>query len=327
MKKWLWAEIIILVVVLLTAAGLYLVLPRFLEQPVEVQAAAAPIRGRESVAPLTEELGATWKVYDQRTLTAHSAFVYDCQEEELLHVTGQLDAKLFPASVTKLFTTYVILGILPPEKQITAGDALSLVRSNSSIAGIRKGDVLTVEKLIQAMLLPSGNDAACILAVEAGRTLAGDSSLEASAAVAVFMKEMNDRAAAEGLTGTHFVTPDGYHDPDHYTCLQDMITIGQLALSNETIAKYAAVSKVATGLVAVPEWQNTNWLVRQETEYYCPYAKGLKTGRTTEAGNCLVSAFQVEDNWYIIGVFGCTETADRFADTLHLLNQSLGVTN
>jgi len=108
--------------------------------------------------------------------------------------------------------------------------------------------------------------------------------------------------------------------------LEDMLKIGQLAMSNETIAKYAAVAQIETGLKDVPVWHNTNWLVRPESEYYCPYAKGLKTGRTTEAGNCLMSAFAIDGEQYIIGVFGCEKTADRFADTLHLLNGALGVT-
>ena len=280
----------------------------------------------ETVAPLTKKLGATWMVFDDRVLSAHSAFVYDCEEEEYLHLTGTPDKQVYPASITKLFTTWVMLQILKPETQITAGDALTLVRSNSSVAGIKKGNVLTVEQLIQGMLLPSGNDAACILAVEAGRTLAGDPWLPCEEAVTRFMEEVNTRAKKEGLTGTHFVTPDGYHDPNHYTTLEDMLKIGQLAMSDGTIAKYAAVPQIETELKDVPVWNNTNWLVRPESEYFCPYATGLKTGRTTEAGNCLLSAFEIDGEQYIVGVFGCEKTADRFADTLHLLNSALGVT-
>ena len=326
MKKWIWIECIILGVVLVAAAALFVALP-YITQPQLTQVPAPALSVRtETVEPLTEKLGATWKVFDERTLSAHSAFVYDCEEEEYLHMTGTPDQQVYPASITKLFTTWVMLQILDPDTQVTAGDALSLVRSNSSVAGIKKGNVLTVEQLIQGMLLPSGNDAACILAVAAGRELAEDPWLPCEEAVARFMEEVNDRAKEEGLTGTHFVTPDGYHDPDHYTTLGDMLKIGQLAMSNETIAKYAAVAQIETGLTEVPVWNNTNWLVRPESEYYCPYATGLKTGRTTEAGNCLMSAFEIDGEQYIIGVFGCEKTADRFADTLHLLNTALGVT-
>ena len=292
MKKWIVIECIILVVVLVGAAAIFVALP-YMTGPKLTAVPAPQLTARtETVAPLEPKLGATWKVFDDRTLSAHSAFVYDCEEEEYLHLTGKPAQQVYPASITKLFTTWVMLQILQPDQKITAGDALQLVRSNSSVAGIKKGDTLTVQQLIQGMLLPSGNDAACILAVEAGRTLAGDESLSCEAAVA----------------------------------LEDMLKIGQLAMANETIAKYAAVAQIETGLKDVPVWHNTNWLVRPESEYYCPYARGLKTGRTTEAGNCLMSAFTIDGEQYIIGVFGCEKTADRFADTLHLLNGALGVT-
>ena len=163
----------------------------------------------QSLAPLEQKLGATWLYFEGRTLSAHSAFVYDCEEEEYLFMLGSPQTQVFPASVTKLFTTYVMLQLLQPQKTVTAGDALTLVRSNSSVAGIKKGDTLTVEQLIQGMLLPSGNDATCILAVEAGRKLAEDETLPCEDAVALFMEEVNRRAKEEGLTGTHFVTPDG----------------------------------------------------------------------------------------------------------------------
>ena len=326
MKKWIVFGCIVPLVTIAVSASALVALPHFMGPKLtEVPAPQLTVR-TETVAPLTQKLGATWKVFDDRTLTAHSAFVYDCEEDEYLHLVGKPSQQVYPASVTKLFTTYVMLQILKPGQTVTAGDALTLVRSNSSVAGIKKGDTLTVEQLIQGMLLPSGNDAACILAVEAGRALAKDPYLPCADAVARFMETVNDRAKQEGLTGTHFVTPDGYHDPDHYTTLGDMLKIGQLALSDETISKYAAVAQIETGLKDVPVWNNTNWLVRPESEYYCPFAKGLKTGRTSEAGNCLVSAFEIEGEQYIIGVFGCEKTADRFADTLHLLNGALGVT-
>ena len=72
-------------------------------------------------------------------------------------------------------------------------------------------------------------------------------------------------------------------------------------------------------------WENTNKLVDPTSEYYCPIAVGLKTGQTPSAGSCLLSAFTYEGKAYVIGVFGCPEIEDRFADTLQLLNQTLGL--
>ena len=69
------------------------------------------------------------------------------------------------------------------------------------------------------------------------------------------------------------------------------------------------------------QWHNTNLLVDPTSQYYCPYALGLKTGQTPAAGSCLLSAFDIDGNQYIIGVFGCPDVESRFADTLQLLNQ------
>ena len=66
-----------------------------------------------------------------------------------------------------------------------------------------------------------------------------------------------------------------------------------------------------------------NALVDPASEYYCPYAVGLKTGQTFSAGSCLLSAFQAGQQQWLIGVFGCAELDDRFDDTLQLFNKTV----
>ena len=166
-----------------------------------------------------------------------------------------------------------------------------------------------------------------MLAAAAGRVIKEDESLSASAAVAAFIKEMNAQARALGMTGTHFTNPDGYHEYDHYTTNADLVAIAKLAMENETVMKYAVVSQedAVLGSGKTKQWKNTNALVDPKSEYYCPYATGLKTGQTPSAGSCLLSSFNVEGDQYIIGVFGCPEIEDRFEDTLQLLNRTLGI--
>ena len=103
------------------------------------------------------------------------------------------------------------------------------------MAYISKGQKLTVEMLVEAMMLPSGNDAAYVLATAAGRKIRHDNDCAPVEAVKTFMMAVNARAYLDGLYYTHFTTPDGYHDDDHYTCIQDLIIIAKLALENETI--------------------------------------------------------------------------------------------
>lgn len=259
-----------------------------------------------------------------REMTADQAFVYDCQTKQFSYLAGKENDRIYPASITKLFTAHVALQFMESTQEITAGDALELVGVGSSVAEITAGDVLSVEQLVEAMLLPSGNDAAYILAVEVGRILAEDASISASKAVQNFVDEMNGQARALGMTGTHFTNPDGYHDSNHYTNYKDLVTIGMLAMENETVMKYATeptAEKVLGG--QTKQWKNTNMLIHPESEYYCPYATGLKTGQTPSAGSCLLSSFDIEGRKFIIGVFGCPEIEDRFEDTLQLLNETL----
>ncbi len=284
------------------------------------------LQTQETTETQTEATEPTWMVFpESRELTAKQAFVYDCQKEEFTFLLGKETDTVYPASITKLFTAYVALQYLSPTQEITAGDALELVGVGSSVAGIEKGDVLSVEMLVQAMLLPSGNDASYILAAEVGRILKKDHTLGAWYAVDAFLEEMNKQAKDLGLTGTHFTNPDGYHDADHYTNFKDMAAIGKLSMENETIMRYAKVYKeqITFSDGVIKDWENTNALVNPASEYYCPIATGLKTGQTPSAGSCLLSSFEKDGNEYIIGVFGCPEIEDRFEDTLQLLSDTL----
>lgn len=324
MKKWLIIEICLLVVVLAAAAAICIWPTVGTSAPVlDVQAPdTTPQTTGETTEGITQP---TWMSFpEDRVLTAQQAFVYDCGSESFAYLKGGEKDKVYPASITKLFTAYVALQFLQPDTRITAGDALALVGVGSSVAEIQQGDVLTVEMLVEAMLLPSGNDASYLLAAAAGRVIKDDESLPAEAAVAAFVGEMNGQARALGMTGTRFLNPDGYHEYDHYTTYADLVTIGKLAMENPTIMKYAKLSGDQVSLTSGQrQWKNTNALVDPASPYYCPYAIGLKTGQTPSAGSCLLSAFEIEGRRYLIGVFGCPEIEDRFADTLQLLNQTL----
>ena len=266
---------------------------------------------------------------DGREITASQYFVYDVDADTFLTISGEPTETIYPASITKLFTAYVALQYLEPDAMITVGDALDLVVNNSSVAGIQPMEQLSTEMLVEAMLLPSGNDAACALAVEIGRMMAGDTSLEPQSASDLFVEEMNRQAQALGLNGTHFANPDGIHLDTHYTTFQDLTLLGKLALENPTIMKYAQVSRASITLESGEDrqWKNTNALIDPNSDYYCNCAIGLKTGSTPRAGSCLLSAFECGDRTLIVGVFGCATDEDRFMDTLHLFNEALGYTD
>ncbi len=265
----------------------------------------------------------SWKTYpEDRELLAEQYFVYDCTAKSFLTLSGQEDARVYPASITKLFTAYVVMQYLHPDTVYTAGEALDLVAWGSSVAKIEKGDQLTARQLVEAMLLPSGNDASYILAVESGKVIANDPTLSATAAVQVFVNEMNTRAKNLGMTGTNFVNPDGIHDENHYTTFKDLTILGGICLQDNTIMQNASTPKDEIVLHGETiQWKNTNALINPESPYYCPYATGLKTGQTPDAGSCLLASFRKGGQFLLIGVFGCPEENDRFDDTLQLFNQ------
>ena len=226
-----------------------------------------------------------------RQLLCQQYFVYDCKAGSFLVSSGESTERIYPASITKLFTAYVAMQYVKPETQITAGDALEMVAWGSSVAKIEKGDVLTAQQLVEAMLLPSGNDAAYLLACEAGKIIQNDSTLSATAAVQAFMTQMNAQAKELGMTGTNFVNPDGIHDDNHYTTFADLAILGKLSMEDKAVMQYAATAKEQIVLHGETiEWKNTNALIHPDSEYYCPYAIGLKTGQTPSAGSCLLSA-------------------------------------
>lgn len=274
----------------------------------------------EPTEPPTEP--PTWPTYpESREITAQQAFVYDCDTGEFLYISGSQSETVWLASITKLFTAHVALKYLSPEDEVTVGDELDMVAWGSSVADLEKGNILTVEMLIEAMMLPSGNDAAYTLAAAAGRAIDGDEDLSASAAVNVFMAQMNQEARLQGMLNTHFANPDGIHDPDHYSSMGDLAILGKLALDWPAIIRCCTVARDMVTPIEGRSfaWKNTNALIDPASEYYCRICLGLKTGQTPDAGSCLLSAFDLDGRKIVIGVFGCPETDDRFPDTLQLL--------
>lgn len=256
----------------------------------------------------------------QTAVGAKNAFLYD-SSLNVLFAKGDLNSKIYPASITKLYTAYVALQYLNPKDVITAGEELSFVGPGSSIAYIVKGHRLTAEMLVQGMMLPSGNDAAYVLAAGAGRVILEDENASATQAVDAFMSAMNDHARADGLTGTHFSVPDGYHRDDHYTTMADLWKIAMLVIENEIITRYTGMlsARVTYHSGETNNWTNTNRLLDPHSPYYRENVVGLKTGHTSQSGYCLLTAEKRGDKWVLVGVFGCQTADGRFSDTVTLL--------
>ena len=340
MKKMIIGGILILLSLVLFAVMLFGKLTESVSTAPQTQPETSsavmtiPTSAPPSTQPATQPEPTWMTLPADRSITAGQYFVYDVQADAFLEISGKESARIYPASITKLFTCYVAMQYLKPETVLTVGEEMSKVALGSSVARLVKGDQLTVAQLTAGMLLPSGNDAAYVLAVNAGRVICGNPNASVSDALAYFMDKMNAMAKEVGMTGTHFANPDGIHRSNHYTTFADLAILGKLSLENPTIMKMAKVSELRTlFLYAAPRdedepepgyWTNTNYLVVPDSEYYCPYATGLKTGKTPAAGNCLLTSFDYKGRLLIIGVFGCPENEDRFLDTLQLFNKTIG---
>ncbi len=247
-------------------------------------------------------------------------FVYDSATDKIIFSKGGLQDRIAPASLTKLYSAYVALQHLDPAAEITVGEEVTMIDPDSSVAHIYQGQRITVEMCVEGMLLQSGNDAAYILAVAAGRAISQNPELSPTAAIGIFAGKMNEMALEMGLENTHFTNPDGIDTPGHYTSLEDLVTISLLALEDPIISKYAAMATDDVTYISgeTASWKNTNELLHSQSQFYCEETIGLKTGSTQNAGKCLISAFQKEDGYMIIGVLGCPENLLRYVDTLHL---------
>lgn len=258
---------------------------------------------------------------DMSGSTATHLFVYDLGSERLLYTQGDQDQRIEPASLTKLFTAYVALQHLDPGQPVTVGEEAGWIAEDSSVAAVAEGCRLSAGMILQGMLMQSGNDAAYAIAVAAGRVVEGNDTLAARPAYDAFIREMNHQLETLGFTATHFTNPDGYHDDEHYTTPAELLRITRLAMDEPLIREYCGID---TALVYFDSgedyvWKNTNWLLREDMEeFYCPEATGLKTGSTSKAGMCLLATFKTAQTTLIIGVLGCEEMEQRFADALTL---------
>ena len=190
-----------------------------------------------------------------------------------------LDTKRPIGSITKVMTALVVLraGHLGQVLTVPAAAVSYTQRWDASSAGLRAGDRLTVQQLLEAMLLPSGCDAAYVLASAYGPGLAP------------FVAKMNALAAQLHLGRTHFSSFDGLPLPTEYSTYStpgDLLAIGRAAMAYPAFR--AIVSQRRYSLGAGPEhhaylWHNTNLLLGAY-----PGTIGIKTGSTLAAGYCLL---------------------------------------
>lgn len=241
-------------------------------------------------------------------LNASSALLIDNRTNKILY-NKDANKRLFPASTTKIVTAIIVLENHSLNEEVTASyDAVMTIPSGYSTANIQIGEILTVEQLLELLLVHSANDSANVLAEYAGGSI--DS----------FVSMMNTKVNELGLTDTHFTNPYGLQENNHYTTSHDLAVIMQYCLKNETFRKIsgqASCAIPATNKSEPRKYSSTNELLIAGNRNYYPYLIAGKTGYTSKAGGCLVSV-AYNNNLELISVI--LNSNDRFGDTKKLFN-------
>ena len=226
--------------------------------------------------------------------------VYDRISKSMI-IGKNEDVKSAMASTTKIMTTIVILEKADLNETVTVSAKAG--GTGGSRLGLKRGDKASVRDLLYGLMLRSGNDAAVALAEHVGGS------------VKEFAELMNEKAIELGLTNTHFVTPHGLDDANHYTTALELAKLTDYAMDNETFAKIVG-TKSTTIYINNQSRQinNTNELLGVLNGVV-----GVKTGFTNNAGRCLVTETKRNNMDIITIVLGADTKKDRTKDSVNLI--------
>ncbi len=230
-------------------------------------------------------------------VTATSAVVIDNKTGTSMYEKNS-NLRHLPASTTKLMTALVALEKCSLTDVIEVRD----VEGDGSQMGLKVGDRVTVENLLYGLLIPSGNDAAFVLAKNCGDSYGQ------------FIAGMNQKAKDLNMQNTHFVNPAGYDDPLQYSTASDLALLARVAVANPAIAKIVKIkSTVVTDVTGTRTYylENVNKLLG-----VVPGVEGVKTGETDGALENLVTKTTRGENSILVVVLG---SQDRFGDSKSLI--------
>lgn len=226
------------------------------------------------------------------------------------------DQKVAPYSITKLTTAILTMqkykDSLNTVITVQRSDLTPLAGSSSSLMDLKPGQQLTVEQLLDGLLIYSGNDAANVLARAVGGSIQS------------FVGMMNQEVKKLGCKNTNYINPHGLPDPSQYTTAEDTYKIAKAAMAYSKLAEIVATEKFQFGTLTLP---NTNALVRTTSPYYYKYAKGIKTGSGTNFVNCVSYAEKDGTTYYAVVLGGTGNiygTNTCFSDTLALYKWAFG---
>lgn len=253
---------------------------------------------------------------ENSNLTAGSNLLINVTDQKVLYADNIYD-RLYPASLTKLMTALVVLqyGALTDSVTISY-NASHILEGGAKLCGFQEGDVITMEALLNSMLVYSGNDAAIAIADH----IAGNE--------AAFVELMNDEAKRIGAVHTNFVNSNGLHDDNQYTTAYDMYLIFHELMHYETFrsiistTSYTAEYRDKVGDSKEKTFQTTNSYLREKAEVPNEYKiLGGKTGTTRKAGNCLILLSKdASEKEYISVILKASDNSTLYSQMTYLLS-------
>lgn len=231
-------------------------------------------------------------------LTTASAFVVYSPTTKTFLLKKNEHLRLMPASTTKMMTALIAVNDYDQNEIITINRAVNAISKSTKF---ELGQQFTLESLIKAALINSGNDAALAIADHHSLGYQG------------FINRMNQQAQSWGLKNTHFANVSGVEQEDHYASAADLAIIADHLISNPFLASIVTQNNATIHTIDGKKTivlKNTNELLSQ-----IEGIKGIKTGWTENAGECLVT--YVDRDFDIITVM--LNSQDRFGETQKII--------
>lgn len=214
----------------------------------------------------------------------------ELESGRILHAKN-IDARLPMASTTKIMTALIIAEDCDLSEVITVPDKAVGVEGSSIY--LKKDERLSVKDLLYGLMLRSGNDAACALAIHH------------SGSVEKFVVKMNERAKELGAENTNFKNPSGLPDNEHFTTAKDLCNIARCAMRNPVFREVVSTRNYSGDF---RQFINKNKLLSS-----LEGANGVKTGYTERAGRCLVSSAERDNMDVVCVVLNCYDMFERSA--------------
>ena len=249
----------------------------------------------------------TEEIYDPNLLDLPVAVLLSEDSQEVLYSKGAFQ-KIWPASMTKCMTALLAIEHFKDlDTIITAGEEVyEGIPENSSLAGLEPGMSCTVRDLLTGLLLPSGNDAANVLAKAV------------SGSIDEFVELMNQRALELGMINTHFANPNGLHDDRHYTTAYDLYLLMREVMQYEAFTTAAGYSE-SSMLVTLPDGTERRISYKSTNSYargFTVAPEGIKylfskTGYTPQAGRCIIGVFADRSGKRYVAVSAGADNYDK----------------